>query len=148
MYGAIPKGSLIGISPVILEKDGAGTFAAGDFVKFSSGEYVVGTAAAAVAGVALEAGTSSSEDVQANITPYLMVLMDNDNDGTTFASTHPGTYFDFIGATGVMQVDTSSTSSTSGCLLCLEYNPQGVGLDSDTSIGKYVVIESLFNTLA
>ena len=148
MYGAIPKGSLIGISPVILEKDAGGTFAVGDFVKFSSGEYVVGTAAAAVAGVAMEAATSASSGVAANITPYLMVLMDNDNDTTTFAATHPGTYFDFIGATGAMLVDTNTTSATTGCLLCLEYNPQGVGLDSDTSIGKYVVIESLFNTLA
>ena len=148
MYGAIPRGSLMGIAPVMLEKDAAGTFAAGDFVKFSTGEYVVGTAAAAVAGVAMEAATSASVDVLANVTPLMMVIMDADNDATTFASTHVGTYFDFIGATGAMYVDSSSTSSTSGCMLCLEYNPQGVGYDSDTSIGKFVVIESLYNTLA
>ena len=143
MTGARPIGSLLGISDILKEYLGGGTFAAQDLVKIDgSGEAVVATAAALVLGVANEAGTSASTGVQVNITPFLQVIMDNDNDGTVFAATHVGEYADFIGATGAMYVDSSSHSDTTrACLWCLEYNPQGYGLDSDTSIGKYAIVE-------
>lgn len=144
MYGAITVGSRIGTSDVLKKFDGGGTFAKNDLVMLSSGELVVATAAAEnLLGVATAAGTSSSVNIEVNISPGLMVIMDNDNVGTTFAATHIGTKFDFVGATGVMQIDTSSTSTT-GQLLCWEYNPQGWGFDADTSIGMYQLDETVF----
>ena len=56
-------------------------------------------------------------------------LLENDNDTTTFAATHVGTYFDLTGATGAQQVDTSTTSTT-GQLLCIGYNPGIRGTDA------------------
>jgi len=141
MYGAKPQGSYFGLSAAYDERLGAGTFAEYDFVKHSGGELVVGTAGANVYGVAEEAGTAAGTGLKVNVTPFLVVLMDNDNDSTTFAASHVGTMFDFTGATGVMQVDTSTTS-TSGQLYCLEYNPQGYEMDNDTSIGLFMVRES------
>jgi hypothetical protein len=59
-----------------------------------------------------------------------------DNDGS-HTKAHEGTYFDTTGATGAMQVDTSSTSST-GQIMLLDHDPDS----SDTSLGLYVVAES------
>ena len=142
-YGARAVGSTLGISDVLMEFDGGGTFAAQDLVKFDgSGEIVVATAAAEYAGVALEAGTSSSEDVAVNVTPYLQVLMDNDNDSLTFAAAHVGEFFAFTGGTGAMQIDTDTAHvTTQRGFICLEYNPQGYGYDSDTSVGKFQCLE-------
>ena len=148
MTGVRAIGSAFGFSPACREFNASGTFAARDFVKDdgSTGEITVATATHKILGVANEAGTSSSTDVQVNVTPYLMVLMDNDNEATTFAATHVNEWADFIGATGAMYVDSSSHSTTVAQLLCLAYNPQGYGLDSDTSIGKYMVEEQYMKT--
>lgn len=143
MYGAIPVGSRFSAPTLHKKYDGGGTFAKGDFVKLSSGELVVATAGDTnILGVALAAGTSSSVNVAVDVTPGLMVIMDNDNVGTTFAATHVGTKFDITGSTGAHLVDTSTTGTT-GNLLCLAYNPQGYGFDTDTSIGLFSVDESL-----
>jgi len=143
MYGARPVGSLLGMSDVLLEFNSGGTFAAQDLVKFDgSGEITVATSGAAFLGVAFEAGTSSTDNVLVNATPYLMVLMDNDNDSTTFSSAHIGEYADFTGGTGAMVIDSSTHHvTTEAGFICLEYNPQGYGYDSDTSIGKYQCLE-------
>ena len=145
MTGARPIGSTLGISDVLMEFNGGGTFAAHDLVKFDgSGELAVATAGAMFLGVALEAGTSSTDNILVNVTPYLQVIMDNDNDSTTFAAAHTGEYADFIGATGAMYIDsnTHSVDAEAG-FICLEYNPKGFGsgLDSDTSIGRYQCLE-------
>ena len=144
MTGARPVGSLLGISDILKEYLGGGTFAAQDLVMMDgSGEAIVATATSLLLGVANEAGTASSTGVQINITPYLQVIMDNDNDSTTFTAAHVGEYADFVGATAAMYVDSSSHSVTTRAeLWCLEYNPQGYGLDSDVSIGKYAIVES------
>lgn len=144
MYGARPVGSLLGISDIVREYNASGTFAQNDFVMDdgSTGEITVATAGSKILGVALEAGTSASTGVQVNVTPLLEVIMDNDNDSATFAATNVFNYGNFIGATGAMQVDTSSLSTTVAQLLCAEYNPQGYDLDSDTSIGKFQIVES------
>jgi hypothetical protein len=147
-YGFRPVGSLLGVSDVILEFNGGGTFAKYDLLTFDgSGELVISDAGDPEnIGVALEAATASSTGVQVNVTPFLMVIADNDNVGTTFAATHVGEYADAIGATGEMGIDTSSHSDTTeATLFCLEYNPKGFGVDSDTSIGKYVLYEHVFN---
>jgi hypothetical protein len=141
--GAKAVGSLGPFSSVFIERDGGGTFAKEDFVKSDgSGEVVVGTAGATILGVANEAGTSSSENVQINVTPYLVVIMDNDEVGGAFAATNVGDYGDFIGGTGAMQVDTSDLSTTKAQLYTLAYNPQGFGFDADTSVGKFLVVET------
>jgi hypothetical protein len=77
------------------------------------------------------------------VEPNAKYLVDNDNVGTTFAASHVGTYFDLTGATGAQLVDTSSTS-TSGSLLCIEYNPQIDPVQGDTSWGLFVIAEHAF----
>ena len=143
MYGVKVIGSLYGGDRVHKEFNAAGTFAAGDFVMFdgSTGEVVVATAGSSILGVAKEAATSASEDVLIDITPNMVVIMDNDNDTETFAATHVGEWGNFTGGTGVMQVDSNTLSSTKAQLQCLKYNPQGVGYDDDTSIGEFYVAE-------
>lgn len=142
MYGARVMKSLSGADRVHLEFNAGGTFAAGDFVKFDdSGEIVVGTAGASILGVAREAGTNSTDDVHVDITPHMVVLMDNDNDSATFAAGDVGDYGDFTGGTGAMQVDTDSLGTTVAQLRCIAYNPQGYGYDSDTSLGLFFVVE-------
>ena len=79
------------------------------------------------------------------IDPLMRYLIDNDNVGTTFGAEHVLDNFDLIGATGAQLVDTSSTSTT-GQLLCLEYNPQIDPVKGDASWGVYVISESIFNT--
>jgi hypothetical protein len=143
MYGAKPIGSFYGLSDSLVERNAGGTFAKYDTVNHSSGELIIADATDTIFGVAMEAATSASTGVQVNVTLGLMVIMDNDNDTTTFAATHVGTMFDQIGATGAILVDTNTTS-TSGQFYCLEYNPQGFGLDSDTSIGKFMLNEREF----
>jgi hypothetical protein len=125
-----------------MEFNGGGTFAINDFVKFDdSGEVTIGAGASGILGVAKEAGTNSTDNILIDITPNMVVLMDNDNDSDTFASTDIGLCGDFTGGTGAQQVDTSSLAATIANLRCLAYNPQGYGYDSDTSIGLFFVTE-------
>lgn len=148
MYGVRAIGSAFGFSTACREFNASGTFAVNDFVKDdgSTGEITVATATHKILGVANEAGTAASTGVQVNVTPYLMVIMDNDNDSDTFVATHVNQWGDFTGATQLMQVDTSDLSTTVAQLLCLEYNPQGYGFDSDISIGKFMVEEQYMKT--
>jgi len=73
--------------------------------------------------------------------PGTLFLMDNDNVGETFAQDDVGEWHGITGATGAQQIDTNSDGAaptSSKCqLICLEYNPQGHSMDSDTSIGLY-----------
>ena len=98
-------------------------------------------------GIALEAASAASVVITvARVTPGMKFLMDNDNNSTTFASTHVGGRFDITGATGAMLVDTSTIAQVgggaeTGQLFCTEYNPQVNGLGDDTSIGVFEVAE-------
>jgi hypothetical protein len=150
MYGARVIKSLAGIDRVHMEFNAAGTFAASDFVMLdgSTGEVVVATAGSSILGVAREAATNASTGVQVDITPYMVVLMDNDNDAETFAATHVGEWGDFIGGTGTMQINSNTLSSSKAQLQCLAYNPKGYGFDSDTSIGLFLVAERQFSEQA
>ncbi len=121
------------------------TITKGDFVYFASGKLtnssiagqkLAGVAAATVVG-------TGSNDCEVIVNPTALYAVDNDNDSTTFAATHVGTYFDLTGATGAQQVDTSTTTTT-GQLVAVEYNPQISGLESDTSIGLFMIAESAF----
>jgi hypothetical protein len=119
----------------------------GDFVYFASGVITNATVAGAkLLGMALDTQTGNAAGtVKALICvdPTMRYLVDNDNIGTTFGATHPGTYFDLIGATGAQLVDTSTTGTT-GSLLCLEYNPQVDPVRTDTSWGTFVIAEHYF----
>ena len=143
MTGARVIKSLAGLDRIHMEFNAAGTFAANDFAIFdgSTGEVVVATAGNSILGVAREAATNASTNVSIDITPFMVVLMDNDNDTETFAATHIGEWGDFVGGTGAMVINSNTLSSTKAQLQCLAYNPQGYGYDSDTSIGKFFVAE-------
>lgn len=123
------------------------TITEGDFVYFASGEVTNSSVATQkLIGVALETKTGVADNsvkVLVCVDPTMRYLVDNDNLVTTFAATHVGTYFDLIGATGAQLVDTSSTGTT-GQLLCLEYNPQVDPVRSDTSFGTFVIAEHYF----
>lgn len=145
MYGAKYIGTLSGNtdSPALKEYvvlSGA-TITRGDFVNLAAGYLDVADAGEEILGVAQETATGDgSVKCLVNVEPDALFIVDNDNDTTTFAVTHPGTYFDVIGTTGIMQVDTSSTSTT-GSLFCHEYNPQIAPFESDTSIGVFSIAE-------
>lgn len=143
MTGARVIKSLAGLDRIHMEFNAAGTFAANDFAMLdgSTGEVVVATAGSSILGVAREAATSASTKVSIDITPFMIVLMDNDNDTETFAATHIGEWGDFVGGTGAMVVNSNTLSTTVAQLQALEYNPQGYGYDSDTSIGLFLVAE-------
>lgn len=79
------------------------------------------------------------------VDPQMRYLVDNDNVGTTFGAEHVLDNFDLTGAAGAQLVDTSTTGTT-GQLLCLEYNPQIDPVKSDVSFGVFVIAESIFNT--
>lgn len=123
------------------------TITKGDFVYFASGEVTnASIATQKLIGMALETKTGTADNltkVLVCVDPTMRYLVDNDNDSTTFAATHVGTYFDLTGATGAQLVDTNTTSTT-GQLLCLEYNPQVDPVRDDTSWGVFVIAEHYF----
>ena len=77
--------------------------------------------------------------VLVNIDKDALYLLKNDNVGTTFAVGHVGTYFDLIGNAGSQLVDTSTTSTT-GQLVCVGYNPAIRG--TDTTYGLFKIAEA------
>lgn len=125
------------------------TVTTGDFVYFSSGRITSATIAGALAaGMVLETATGNAGGTvtaKVCIDPWMLYLLKNDNDTTTFAATHVGTKFDLIGATGAQLVDTSTTG-TSGQLVCIEYNPQIDPVKADASYGLFMLQENVFTT--
>ena len=67
----------------------------------------------------------------------IQYLVDNDNVANTFAASGygGGKYFDTIGNTGAVGIDTSSASSTEGQVSCVDESPDA----DDTSIGVFKV---------
>jgi hypothetical protein len=124
------------------------TVTAGDFVYFDGSGRITNNSVATqlLAGLVLETATGNSAgSVKALviIDPDVRYLLKNDNIGTTFAVTHVGTKFDLIGATGAQLVDTSTTG-TSGQLVCLEYNPVIDPVSADTTYGVFKIQESVW----
>lgn len=125
------------------------TVTKGDFVYFDGSGRITNASIATqrLVGMALSTVTGNAGgtvDAEICVDPEMRYLLDNDNVGTTFAATHVGTYFDLTGATGAQLVDTSSTS-TSGSLLCLEYNPQISPVETDVSVGIFKIAEHVFS---
>lgn len=127
------------------------TVTKGDFVYFASGRLTSASIAGqAPIGCVLETATGNAGgtvEALVCIDPHMQYAVDNDNVGTTFAASHVGTKFDLIGATGAQLIDTSSTSATTGTMLCVEYNPQIDPVRNDTSFGLYVIAEHLISPL-
>lgn len=121
----------------------------GDFVYFSSGRITSATIAGArPIGVAMGTGTgnaSGTVKLLVIVEPNAIYLLNNDNIGTTFAAAHVGTNFDLIGATGAQLVDTSTTGTT-GSLVCIEYNPQIDPFSTTTTYGLFMISENGFFT--
>lgn len=118
----------------------------GDFVYFDGSGEVTNSSIAGQRLVGMAMGTAtgnaaSTVKVLVCIDPNMRYLLDNDNVGTTFAASHVGDYFDLTGATDAQLVDTSTTSNTTGQLVCLEYNPQIDPVKGDTSWGVFVIAE-------
>lgn len=131
----------------------------GDFVYLTSGRVssatitgdsrpigmVVGAVTAGAPGSAAgnAAGTVS---VDVAIDDDLRYLLQSDGSGT-FDATSVGKYFDLTGATGVQKVLGSSSSATTGVLICLEYNPQIDPVKTDTTYGVFLLVESALDPL-
>lgn len=98
---------------------------------------VLGIANATVTGNA--GGTNKIETILA--LPGTVWLADNDNNTDTFAQTDVGEWHDITGTTGAQQIDTdtgaAAPTSSASQWVALEFNPQGLGFDGDTSIGLY-----------
>lgn len=148
VYNLPNRGSYFGIPVALKEFDSNVTLAKYDLVNVSSNQLELAATGEVITGQVLEAATSASTGVSIDITPYLTVILDNDETGSTLASTDPwSSYFDIAGTTGAQLVDISTRDAIddgagSGQVMCLEYNPQGYGLDSDTSIGLYMLHET------
>lgn len=121
------------------------TITLGDFVYFASGEITNATVAGArIIGMATETCTGvAGNTVLCNviIDPLMRYLVDGDQDTTALAVTGVGGNFDLIGATGAQLIDTSSVSTT-GSMLLLEYNPQIDPVKDDVSCGVYIIAEN------
>ncbi len=128
------------------------TVTKGDFVYFDGSGRITNSSIGGktLLGNALETVTGTTGTVKCEICvdPEMRYLLDNDNDSGTFAATNVGDYFDLIGATGAQLVDTSSTSDTTGQLLCLVYNPQISPVETDTSVGVFKIREHAFYPVA
>lgn len=143
MYGFYPCGSRFGTSDVMKKFNAGGTFAKNELVKLTTGEIVIATGGSTnILGVASSAGTSTTDNVEVNITPGLVVIADTSSG--SFAATYVGEYADFAGSTGAQIVDDSLHSSTIQNFLIWEYNPQGYGFDSDVSIGRFLLQETVY----
>jgi len=147
MYGLVYIGNLDGKATAAIKAfpgKASTTITKGDPVNLEAGYLNLAAAGESILGAAQETvvnGSGETAEVKVIVDPMAMYIVDNDNDTTTFGVTHPGTYFDVTGTTGAVQVDTSTTSTTGG-LLCLEYNPQISPYQDDTSIGLFMIAES------
>ena len=126
------------------------TVNAGDFVYFDGDGEITNASIGASRLVGMALQTVSGNDALkclVCIDPMMRYLVDNDNDSSTFTAANVGDYFDLIGAAGAQLVDTSSTSNTTGQLVCLEYNPQVDPVKADTSFGVFKIVESFLSPL-
>lgn len=127
------------------------TVTAGDFVYLTSGRLSSATITgdSRPLGMVTEtAAGNSAGTVKASVVidDDIRYLLQSDGSGT-FDATSVGKYFDLTGATGVQKVLGSSSSATTGVLLCLEYNPQIDPVKSDTTYGVFLLVESALDPL-
>lgn len=112
----------------------------GDPVSLEDDTAIVSTAGLAIHGVAMETvvnGAGGTETIKIQCGKDIVYKIDNDNDTNTFAGAGygAGKYYDMIGTTGAVQIDTSSASATAGQVACIDEAPDA----SDTSIGLFKI---------
>lgn len=148
VYGFAPRGSFIPGIPSVRRQytQTSAVAAAGDAATLTSGTSIVATAGQQLIGIYEKAATSSGT-AHINITPFLCVFGDSDQDGTTLAATHIGTRFDHVGTTGAMLIDSSSTGAT-GQFSMLEFNSDLPAYKGDASIALFMIVESMLYTSA
>lgn len=128
------------------------TVTQGDFVYFSSGRITSATITgdSRPVGMVTETATGNAAGtVIANVVidDAVRYLLQTDAGGT-FDATSVGKYFDLTGATGAQKVTTSGNgSTTTGVMLCLEYNPQIDPVKTDTTYGVFILVESALDPL-
>lgn len=127
------------------------TVTAGDFVYLTSGKLSSATITgdSRPIGMVTETATGNAGGtVTANVAidDSLRYLLQSDGSGT-FDATSVGKYFDLTGATGAQKVLGSSSSTTTGVLICLEYNPQIDPVKTDTTYGVFMLVESALDPL-
>lgn len=147
MNGLYPRGSYVpGLPSTSREFTvGASDIAVNDPQNLVASLSVIAGAGDFLAGVVRVAASASGTAVL-DVTPWQTFLIDNDNDSTTFASTHVGYRADTDGTgTGSEQMDTSTVDNTEtgqdGTYVCLEYNPQVSPYEADTSIGMFMAVQ-------
>lgn len=81
--------------------------------------------------------TAGTVKVLVAVDPDNKYVIDNDNDGTTFAASHVGYFFDLAADVDDAQViDTSTASTSTGQFECIEY-----GYNGDNTLGVYIINE-------
>lgn len=114
--------------------------AAGDPVSLENDTAIVTTAALPIFGVAQEAVTGDGTlIIQIQCGTDIEYEIDNDNDTNTFAGAGygAGKFYNIIGTTGAILVDTSSAAATSATLnlSCVDEAPDA----ADTSLGRFKI---------
>lgn len=151
----IPQGTLFtGLGSVCKRFDSNDTSQQFDLVNIQSAKIKVAGASQIIAGFLNQetAITNASTNCEINITPFMTIVMANNNSGAPFAATDVGNAFDITGGTGAQVIATSTrvTSMTIGAptvaMRCIKYNPQGIrdDLNTNLTIGLFVIMEAQF----
>ena len=163
MYGAKYVGNIDGGTVAMTRKFKikiSEVIAKGDILTIDTtgttgGKVTIAAANVPILGIANETVTGNatgSNTVEVILAlPGSLWLIDNDNTAETFAQDDVGEWHDLAGSTTGAQlidtnVDDSVPSGTAQQFVCVEYNPQGHGMDSDTSIGMYVPTYTYFGS--
>jgi len=145
MYGFTPIGRIDGKSNFAVREftNGGTAIAKGDAVKLADGVLATVSANDKILGVAASAIAASAKG-SVIIDPYMVYLVDHDNDANTYGATtstySPGSYYSLIATTAVQQLDTSTGSTTTGEVLAISYNPQISPYEADTSVCECMIV--------
>lgn len=158
--GVIPRGTLYpSLSEVFDVYESNATLAQFDLVNLQNGQLEVVDAGESILGYVNQktAVTSSSTNVEVNITPFMQIIMDSDETGDNLAQDCVGELYNTAGGTGAQVVDISETvapenPAVSAQVLCLKQNDGSnwdagavrEDLRNDTSVGLFLVVEHQF----
>ena len=121
------------------------TVTQGDFVYFSGGFITNATInQARPIGICVDTETGNAAGTVTSLVAIdddLKYLLRTDGSGT-FNATSVGKYFGLTGTTGNQKVLGTSSASTTGALICLEYNPQIDPVKTDTTYGVFMLVNS------
>ena len=109
-----------------------------DPVSLEDDTAIVSTTGLAIMGVAMQTVVGDGTlTIQIQCGVDIVYEVDNDNDSNTFAGAGygGGRYFDMIGTTGAVQIDTSTSSASAGQVLCIDETPDS----DDASLGLFKI---------